>query len=126
MGPDQVTTQSLPAIQADRLSKVFGPLTAVDGLSLQVLPGEIVGLVGPDGAGKSTSLRLLASIMTPSSGSATIAGFDVATQAAAVKDRLAYMSQRFGLYQDLTVLENIHFYADMYGVARKGRQEHIG
>jgi len=125
MGPDQVTTHPLPAIKADRLSKVFGPLTAVDGLSLKVLPGEIVGLVGPDGAGKSTSLRLLASIMNPSSGSATIAGFDVATQAAAVKDRLAYMSQRFGLYQDLTVLENIHFYADMYGVARKGRQERI-
>ncbi|MBB5346797.1 ABC transporter ATP-binding protein [Desulfoprunum benzoelyticum] len=126
MGPDQVTTHPLPAIKAEQLSKVFGPLTAVDGLSLEVFAGEIFGLVGPDGAGKSTSLRLLASIMTPTSGSAQIAGFDVATQAAAVKDHLAYMSQRFGLYQDLTVLENIHFYADMYGVARTGRQERIG
>ncbi|MGB5232183.1 MAG: ATP-binding cassette domain-containing protein [Desulfoprunum sp.] len=121
-----MTPQSLPAIQADGLSKVFGPLTAVDGLSLQVFPGEIFGLVGPDGAGKSTSLRLLASIMAPSAGSARIAGFDVATEAAQVKDQLAYMSQRFGLYQDLTVLENIDFYADMYGVARRGRQERIG
>jgi len=126
MGPEPVTPQSLPAIQADGLSKVFGPLTAVDGLSLQVFPGEIFGLVGPDGAGKSTSLRLLASIMAPSAGSARIAGFDVATEAAQVKDQLAYMSQRFGLYQDLTVLENIDFYADMYGVARRGRQERIG
>lgn len=122
----QVTTQSLPAIEADGLCKVFGALTAVDDLSLQVFPGEIFGLVGPDGAGKSTSLRLLASIMAPSAGSARIAGFDVATEAAQVKDQLAYMSQRFGLYQDLTVLENIQFYADMYGVARKGRQERIG
>jgi len=126
MEREQVTTQPLAAIEADGLCKVFGALTAVDDLSLQVFPGEIFGLVGPDGAGKSTSLRLLASIMAPSAGSARIAGFDVATEAAQAKDHLAYMSQRFGLYQDLTVLENIRFYADMYGVARKGRQERIG
>jgi ABC-2 type transport system ATP-binding protein len=117
---------SRAAIDARGLVKTFGPLTAVNDLSFQVYPGEIFGLVGPDGAGKTTTLRLLASIMDPSSGSAEIAGFNVATEAARVKDHLAYMSQRFGLYQDLTVGENIEFYADIYGVARKGRQERIG
>jgi ABC-2 type transport system ATP-binding protein len=82
--------------------------------------------VGPDGAGKSTSLRMLATIMDADAGTARIAGFDTAGDAAAVKDHLAYMSQRFGLYQDLTVGENIDFYADLYGMSRKGRQQRIG
>ncbi len=115
-----------PAIAAEGLIKKFGELTAVDGLTVTVDPGEIFGLVGPDGAGKSTSLRMLATIMDPDAGSARIAGFDTKTKAAAVKDHLAYMSQRFGLYQDLTVGENIDFYADLYGMGRKGRQERIG
>ncbi len=107
------------AIQANNLTKVFGDLVAVDGVSFTVGPGEIFGLVGPDGAGKTTTLRMLASIMDPTSGTAEIAGFDVAKSSAEVKDHLAYMSQRFGLYQDLTVGENIEFYADLYGVPRK-------
>lgn len=115
-----MTTQK-PAISAQNLRKVFGDLAAVDGVSLDVYPGEIFGLVGPDGAGKTTTLRLLSSIMDPSSGSALIAGFDVLTEAENVKDHMAYMSQRFSLYQDLTVSENIAFYADLYGVPRKGR-----
>jgi ABC-2 type transport system ATP-binding protein len=114
-----------PAIFADGLTKKFDQLTAVDKLCLSVFPGEIVGLVGPDGAGKSTSLRMLATIMDPDSGSASIAGFDTVQQAAQVKDHLAYMSQKFGLYQDLTVGENINFYADLYGMKRKGRKERI-
>ena len=114
-----------PAIRATNLTKKFGAMTAVDGLSFDVHPGEIFGLVGPDGAGKTTSLRMLASIMNPTSGTATIAGFDVTSQAASVKDHLAYMSQKFGLYQDLTVIENIDFYADLYGVPRKGREKRI-
>ncbi len=126
MEREQLATESRPAIDARGLVKSFGELTAVNDLSFQVSPGEIFGLVGPDGAGKTTTLRLLASIMDPSSGSAAIAGFDVGTEAARVKDHLAYMSQRFGLYQDLTVGENIEFYADIYGVARKGRKERIG
>ncbi|MGC9325910.1 MAG: ATP-binding cassette domain-containing protein, partial [Desulfomonilia bacterium] len=112
------------AIIARGLSKTFGELTAVEDLTLQVAPGEIFGLVGPDGAGKTTSLRMLSSIMEPSSGEAVIAGFDI-SRAEAVKDNIAYMSQRFGLYEDLTVEENIHFYADLYGVPRKGRAERI-
>jgi ABC-2 type transport system ATP-binding protein len=110
-----------PAIQANNLTKVFGDLAAVDGVNFAVEPGEIFGLVGPDGAGKTTTLRMLASIMDPTSGTAEIAGFDVAKASAEVKDHLAYMSQRFGLYQDLTVGENIEFYADLYGVPRKNR-----
>lgn len=113
------------AIVATSLSKRFGDLQAVSGLSLEVRPGEIFGLVGPDGAGKTTTLRMLSSIMDPDSGSASIAGFDVSTQAALVKDHLAYMSQRFSLYPDLTVSENIAFYADLYGVPRKGRQQRV-
>ena len=121
----QVKQHPTPAIVADKLTKTFGELTAVDELQLKVFPGEIFGLVGPDGAGKSTSLRMLASIMDPDSGSATMAGFDTKSNSAAVKDHLAYMSQKFGLYPDLTVGENINFYADLYGMSRKGRTKRI-
>lgn len=114
-----------PAIAAEGLTKKFGTLTAVDQLQLTVFPGEIFGLVGPDGAGKSTSLRMLATIMDADSGTAKIAGFTTVEQATEVKDHLAYMSQRFGLYQDLTVGENISFYADLYGMSRKGRKQRI-
>lgn len=113
------------AIVALTLNKRFGDLQAVSNLSLEVRPGEIFGLVGPDGAGKTTTLRMLSSIMDPDSGKASIAGFDVSTQAGRVKDHLAYMSQRFSLYPDLTVAENIAFYADLYGVPKKGRQTRV-
>jgi len=122
---NQLSDRDNPAIVADGLTKTFGQLTAVENLSFDVFPGEIFGLVGPDGAGKSTSLRMLASIMDPDSGSAIVAGYDTGTDAALVKDHLAYMSQKFGLYQDLTVGENINFYADLYGMSRKGRRERI-
>ena len=125
MNLQQESDGSAPAIIAEGLTKNFGSLTAVDQLSLTVFPGEIFGLVGPDGAGKSTSLRMLATIMDPDTGTARIAGFATSTEAAAVKDHLAYMSQKFGLYQDLTVGENIDFYADLYGMSRKGRQNRI-
>lgn len=111
-----------PAIRAQDLTKVFGEFTAVDKVSLEVRKGEIFGIVGPDGAGKTTLMRMLAGIMDPSGGSAAITGFDTRTRAFAVKDNLAYMSQRFGLYPDLTVMENILFYADLYGVSPKGRK----
>ena len=116
---------SRPAIKAVNLTKVFGTLTAVDNLNIEVQKGEIFGIVGPDGAGKTTTLRMLSGIMDPTSGTATIAGFDTQTQSSGVKNNLAYMSQRFGLYPDLTVIENIHFYADLYGVSGKGRGERI-
>ncbi len=125
MSQQQPQDDIIPAIIADRLTKKFSQLTAVKSLSFKVFPGEIFGLVGPDGAGKSTSLRMLATIMTSDSGSASIAGFDVCIDAALVKEHLAYMSQKFGLYQDLTVGENVNFYADLYGMSRKGRQGRI-
>jgi ABC-2 type transport system ATP-binding protein len=110
------------AIVARGLSRNFGELKAVDDLNLTVAPGEIYGLVGPDGAGKTTTLRMMTSILDPSAGQCQVAGFDVRMHPDGVKDSIAYMSQRFALYFDLTVKENIDFYADLYGVPRKGRQ----
>ncbi len=115
----------MSAIRSESLTKKFGGTSAVDGLSLSVEEGEIFGLVGPDGAGKSTTMRLLTSIMEPTSGDAWVAGHHVVTDAEAVKEDIGYMSQRFGLYPDLTVMENIEFYADIYGVPKKLRPERI-
>ncbi|MGA2798186.1 MAG: ABC transporter ATP-binding protein [Thermoguttaceae bacterium] len=115
----------MEAIRTENLTKRFGDLTAVDSLSLEVAEGEIFGLVGPDGAGKTTTMRLLTSIMAPSSGEAWIAGYHIVKQAEAIKENIGYMSQRFGLYPDLTVMENIDFYADVYCEPHKGRQEKI-
>jgi len=96
---------------------------AVDALGFDVDAGEIFGLVGPDGAGKTTALRMLAGIMPPDAGKATVAGFDVVRNPEGAKHALSYMPQRFGLYEDLTVDENIRFYADLFGVKRAGRKE---
>lgn len=115
----------MPAIRAEGLAKSFGDLIAVDDLALSVREGEIFGLVGPDGAGKTTTMRLLTGIMEPTAGDAWVAGRHVVREAEAIKDDIAYMSQRFGLYPDLTVIENIDFYADLYGMPRRGRGERI-
>ena len=114
-----------PAIDVRGLTRRFGALTAVEDLTFSVRPGEIFGLVGPDGAGKSTTLRMLAGILDPDQGEAQVAGRPVLQDPAGVKDRIAYMCQRFALYQDLTVEENIHFYADLYGEPRQGRSQRI-
>ncbi|MFC1745221.1 ATP-binding cassette domain-containing protein [Candidatus Riflebacteria bacterium] len=112
-------------IRVEKLAKSFGTLRAVRDLSFQVKQGEVFGLVGPDGAGKSTVMRLLATIMDPSSGDAWVAGQHITKQPEKVKENIAYMSQKFGLYQDLTVMENINFYCDLYGVPYKGLSEKI-
>ncbi len=112
------------AVQACGLTKRFPGVTAVDQLSFAVQPGEIFGLVGPDGAGKTTTMRMLAGVMSPDSGSATVAGFDVVRDPEAVKNHISYMPQRFGLYEDLTVDENIRFYADLFGLNRRERERH--
>ncbi|MCI0453770.1 MAG: ABC transporter ATP-binding protein [Candidatus Dadabacteria bacterium] len=112
-------------IKTEKLRKSFNGLTAVDSLTLTVDEGEIFGLVGPDGAGKTTTMRLLTSIMEPTSGDAWVMGKHIVREAEAIKEDIGYMSQRFGLYTDLTVMENIDFYADIYNVPRKGRQEKI-
>ncbi len=113
------------AIEVNDLDKSFGDTIALAGLSFRVTEGEIFALVGPDGAGKSTTMRMLAGIMKPTAGSATVLGFDTVREAEAVKEQIGYMSQRFGLYPDLSVEENIHFYADIYGVPRRGREDKI-
>ena len=112
------------AIIVSDLGKRFGQLQAVDRLSFDVHAGEIFGLVGPDGAGKTTTLRMLAGVLTPDAGAATVAGHDVVHNPEGAKHDLSYMSQRFGLYEDLTVDENIRFYADLFGVERKRRESH--
>lgn len=115
----------MDAICTNALTKSFGALTAVDRLTLRVAEGEIFGLVGPDGAGKTTTMRLLTAIMNPTSGDAWVAGHHIMHEAEAIKEEIGYMSQRFGLYPDLTVLENLDFYADIYSVPRRGRGEKI-
>jgi len=108
-------------VSLERLTRRFGDVTAVDGLSFAVARGELFGLVGPDGAGKTTTLRMLAGVLLPSEGDAIVNGISIARNPEAAKPSLAYMSQRFGLYTDLTVLENLHFYADLYEVPRAER-----
>jgi ABC-2 type transport system ATP-binding protein len=109
------------AINVQALSKHFGEVRAVDELSFEVHPGEIFGLVGPDGAGKTTTMRMLAGVMPPDAGNATVGGCDVVHDPERAKLRLSYMPQRFGLYEDLTVDENIRFYADLFGVRKTDR-----
>ncbi len=104
------------AVEVVALARRFGAVTAVDGLSFTVRAGELFGLVGPDGAGKTTTLRMLAGVLRPTSGDATVFGVSVAREPERVKPAIAYMSQRFGLYADLTVEENLAFYADLYEV----------
>ncbi|MCD6553668.1 MAG: ABC transporter ATP-binding protein [Anaerolineae bacterium] len=112
-------------IETHDLTRKFKNVTAVNGLDLSIRRGEIFGLVGPDGAGKTTTIRLLAAIMDPTTGSAMVAGFDTVKQAEEIKKRIGYMAQRFNLYGDLTVLENLNFFADIFGVRGDERQERI-
>jgi len=109
------------AIKTEKLTKTFSSNVAVDGVNLEVQKGELFGLVGPDGAGKTTIMRLLAAIMEPTSGDAFVAGYSILSEGESIKEGIGYMSQRFGLYEDLTVIENIIFYADLYGVPQRER-----
>lgn len=118
-------------ILAENLTRIFnqgktGALTAVDHLNLEIAEGEIFALVGPDGAGKTTTMRLLTGLMNPTEGRAVVAGHDVSKNIDAVKDQIGYMAQRFGLYTDLTVAENMAFYADLFGIVGTERRELSG
>lgn len=115
----------MPVIRTEALTRRFGAVKALDQLTLTVDEGEIFGLVGPDGAGKTTTMRLLTGILEPSSGEAWVDGLPVATEAEGIKGRIGYMAQRFGLYPDLTVLENIDFYAELYEVPKANRSERV-
>jgi ABC-2 type transport system ATP-binding protein len=108
-----------PAVVLRDLVKRFGDFTAVDHVSLEVSRGEIFGFLGPNGAGKSTTIRILCGLLAPTSGSATVGGFDVGTQSEDVKASIGYMSQKFSLYDDLSVRENIEFFGNIYGVSKE-------
>lgn len=105
------------SVRLHKLVKRFGDFVAVDDVSLEVKPGEIFGFLGPNGAGKSTTIRILCGLLAPTSGEASVAGFDVAKQAEDVRQNIGYMSQKFSLYDDLTVEENIEFFGGIYGVS---------
>lgn len=109
-------TEQPNAIEAHELTKSFPGILAVDHLSFSVKKGEIFGLVGPDGAGKTTTMRMLAGVLVPDSGGAIVSGFDIVKAPESAKHRVSYMPQRFGLYEELTVDENIRFYAQIFGV----------
>ncbi len=113
------------AIEVDQLVKRFGAFTAVDHISFAVQPGAVFGFLGPNGCGKSTTIRMLCGLLMPTSGTARVAGLDVARDPEGVKRQIGYMSQRFSLYQDLTVRENLEFYAGVYGIARSRRASRI-
>lgn len=111
------------AVEVNELTRRFGDFTAVDRISFSVRRGEIFGFLGPNGAGKSTTIRMLCGIIEPTSGTGIVAGLDIRTQAEQIKERIGYMSQRFSLYEDLTVEENIQFYAGIYGVPPSRMEE---
>jgi ABC-2 type transport system ATP-binding protein len=108
-----------PVVKVENLSKKFGEFIATNAISFEVNKGEIFGFLGANGAGKTTAMRMLSGLLTPSSGQAFVAGFDVATQAELVKKNIGYMSQKFSLYEDLTIQENIDFYGGIYGLSRQ-------
>jgi len=112
-------------LEVDGLHKSFGDIRAVDGLSFGVEPGEIFGLIGPDGAGKTTALRMIVGLSDPEAGAVTVNGLDVARRPDQVREHLGYMPQQYSLYRDLTVAENLRFYADMYFVPRRARLERL-
>ena len=115
----------METVRTQALTRRFGDVLALDQLTVTVTEGEIFGLVGPDGAGKTTTMRLLTGILEPSSGEAWVDGLAVAVEAEAIKERIGYMAQRFGLYPDLTVLENLDFYAELYEVPKAGRSDWV-
>ena len=110
------------SVQIEQLSKRFGDFIAVDQISLEVSKGEIFGFLGPNGAGKSTTIRILCGLLAPTSGKALVAGYNVATDPEQVRANIGYMSQRFSLYDDLTVTENIDFFSGIYGVPSEKRE----
>jgi ABC-2 type transport system ATP-binding protein len=113
------------AVRAEHLRKVFDKLVAVDDLDLEVRRGEVFGLLGPNGSGKTTTIRMLCGLLEPTAGTATVAGFDVARETERVKQSIGYMSQRYGLYDDLTVYENMRFYATIYGLHGHTREARL-
>ena len=118
-----MTPSAAPAVAVRGLEKRFGDFTAVDRISFEVARGEVFGFLGPNGAGKSTTIRMLCGILSPSGGWGTVAGFDIRTEPERIKASIGYMSQRFSLYEDLTVEENIDFFSGIYRIPRDKKAE---
>ena len=119
----QPTATNEPAVSLRDLTKRFGDFTAVNSVTLDVARGEIFGFLGPNGAGKSTTIRMLCGILPPTSGSGMVAGFDISNQSERIKEQIGYMSQKFSLYEDLTVEENIDFYSGIYRIPPEKREQ---
>lgn len=113
------------SIEAHHLTKQFGTFTAVDHISFQVKEGEIFGFLGANGAGKTTAIKMMSGLLLPTSGTATIAGYDIRTQSKLIKKSIGYMSQKFSLYGDLTVFENMQLFGTIYGIPRRELKERI-
>lgn len=111
------------AIKAEQITKIFGDFTAVDHISFEVSKGEIFGFLGANGAGKTTAMRMFCGLSIPSSGNATVAGFDVYKNTEEIKKNIGYMSQKFSLYENLTILENLEFFGGIYGLSNKQIKE---
>lgn len=114
-----------PAVRTEKLRKEYGSLVAVDNLDLEIQRGEVFGLLGPNGSGKTTTIRMLCALVKPTSGAATVVGLDVIAEPERVRRRIGYMSQRYGLYDDLTVGENLRFYSAVYGLVGRDRDARI-
>lgn len=112
-----------PMIKAEELTRMFGDFTAVDHITFNIERGEVFGFLGANGAGKTTAMRMLTGLLTPTGGTASVAGYDVYTQPEEIKKRIGYMSQKFSLYEDLTVRENIRLYGGIYGLADRTIRE---
>ncbi|WP_378951341.1 ABC transporter ATP-binding protein [Pelosinus sp. sgz500959] len=116
---------SIYAVTTDELTRQFGNIIAVNEVSMKIKHGSIYGFLGPNGSGKSTTIRMLCGILEPTSGNGQVLGLDIARESEAIKSKIGYMSQKFGLYEDLTILENLQFYAGLYNLSKDVRRKRI-